>query len=107
MIARVNQTHKDKPLYILLSEAKEEQAADCLLPTSEASLAEALDAASDKMSSVDLRSFRPFGDGKTHCNPKRVCKMGDSCKPPAASAAGAIPGHCLGILVISRRQYGW
>ena len=63
-------------------------------------------AAADNGPSVNLRSSRPFGDCKTHCNPKRVCKIGDSCRPPAASAAGVIPGQCLRNLVISRRQYG-
>ena len=58
------------------------------------------------MSSVNLRSFRPFGDCKMHCNPKRVCKIGNSGTALAARAVGAIPGHCLRNLVISRRQYG-
>jgi hypothetical protein len=56
--------------------------------------------------SVNLRSFRLFCDFGWHCKPKQVCKIGDSCTPPAASDAGEISGHCLSNLVIGRRQYG-
>jgi hypothetical protein len=61
---------------------------------------------SDEMHSVDLRSFGLLRDFRWYCKPKRVCKIGDSGKPPAASAAGEISGHCLSNLVICRRQYG-
>jgi hypothetical protein len=58
------------------------------------------------MHSVNLRSFGLLRNFRWYCKPKRVFKIGDSGKPPDASAAGEIPGHCLSNLVICRRQYG-
>jgi hypothetical protein len=66
----------------------------------------AFSAVSDNGHSVNLRSFRLFCDFGWHCKLKQVYKIGDSCRPPAASAAGVVPGHCLSNLVIGRRQYG-
>jgi hypothetical protein len=66
----------------------------------------AFSAVSDNGHSVNLRSFRLFCDFGWHCKPKQVCKIGDSGKPPTASDAGEISGHCLSNLVICRRQYG-